>query len=110
MTPHTPTPWKLDEQYAQPHHICGSISIRDEGIKLIVTCQYGTGGRDEARANAAHIVCCVNEREGLLQALKVLIGEASNMANDHHRPRYARLDACLESAQALLAQAEQEGP
>ena len=35
-------------------------------------------------------------------ALRVMIDEAENMANDYH-PRYARVDEAIESARAALA-------
>lgn len=39
----------------------------------------------------------------LAAALSLLIREAQGVADDHHRPRYTRLDDALTSARAVLA-------
>ena len=39
----------------------------------------------------------------LADALAMLIREAQEVADDHHRPRYTRLDVALASARAVLA-------
>lgn len=39
----------------------------------------------------------------LAAALALLIREAQGVADDHHRPRYTRLDDALTSARAVLA-------
>lgn len=48
------------------------------------------------------------ERESgsLEKALRVLIREAQGVADDHHRPRYTRLDEALESAKLALSKTE----
>jgi hypothetical protein len=36
-------------------------------------------------------------------ALEMLIREAQAVADDHHRPRYTRLDEAIQSARAALS-------
>lgn len=59
---HTPTPWKVAELYG--------------GEDYVIRCDKGSDrkvGYSFTLMDAAHIVHCVNEREGLLNILKRLI-------------------------------------
>ncbi len=45
-----------------------------------------------------------NQQDPVREALRMLLREARVVADDHHRPRYTRLDEALQSAEAALAQ------
>lgn len=65
---HTPTPWEV---YQQMYYF--QICPEDNKLFTIATCPSETwGGFDgpRARANAAHIVRCVNAHDTLMAALQ----------------------------------------
>lgn len=62
-TKHTPTPWK-----------CVDGDIGNETTKEGVVFHEGIYGKtvEQAEANAAHIVRCVNAHDGLVRALRTI--------------------------------------
>lgn len=62
---HTPTPWELK-----------GLDIVPQGSELYIATALGEGedtpNYQEAKANAAHIVKCVNAHEPLLKCLKAI--------------------------------------
>lgn len=90
---HTPTPWAVNG--------LGYIYSPAEGKTIIAEepDEMYKPSRAVWPTNAAHIVRCVNEREGLLKAMQSLINNNGTGA----------MDWAIKNAQAIIAQAEQEG-
>jgi len=60
-------------------------------------------GTIHALAMTAYEAAKVGRGDDLTLALQSLIREAQAVADDHHKPRYARLDEALESAKLVLS-------
>lgn len=73
-------------------------------------CQLGDGGATR-EANADLIVRAVNEREGLLDALRILITEVHE-ANNDRKPlmQHGGLTGALSRAERVLREATETGP
>jgi hypothetical protein len=103
----TPTPWKvtvIESTFVEGPH----------GETVAVT----AGEQDERNTNAAHIVRCVNEREKLLKALKQIATYNQDAFKEEARKgdtlrmlaeALGMFNRVRDMAQAVLAQAEQEG-
>jgi hypothetical protein len=74
-------------------------------------CVLGSGHKNH-RANAAHIVRCVNEREGLLNLLKEALANLSGVydGDGYTDCNGDRNHELIERLTQFLAQAEQEAP
>lgn len=66
---HTPTPWK----YQCEIELSGTVQIRQYPIYTEAG-KFGHPAMCRNEADAAHIVRCVNERDGLIEALERAIG------------------------------------
>lgn len=82
MTAHTPTPWKactdMDGRHQGFSMLADSPEFQQENWPyhpLIARTLHGRGEAplEVARANAAHIVKCVNAHDYLVEALKILV-------------------------------------
>ena len=75
-TSHTPTPWKV---------LSNDLVYGSDGYR-VTDCEHAAYSERPMpptkvdKANAAHIVRCVNEREGLLAALRDLMKSCKNWA------------------------------
>lgn len=71
-TTHTPTPWHLEGQY-----ICAEAVDRCLGVKdMVIITEMKPNHMLHAhtsRANAAHIVRCVNQHDDLIKCLNALL-------------------------------------
>ena len=84
-TKHTPTPWKvaanLDKDF--PFRVDGQPTEETPcGFSPCLVFGNGTSNRGVAKANATHIVSCVNAHDDLVAALKRLLSEAVPAACD----------------------------
>lgn len=94
---HTATPWNysasgsnMHDNYSQDFAI---FRKEDSGVTLVAGV-FGDviGGHEAAKANAAHIVRCVNAHDDLVNALTGLLSESPNQtkAGDAARAALAR--------------------
>jgi hypothetical protein len=117
---HTPTPWQFVEgadnvsrlvpakrAYRHPNNddaLAGSIMSIDtpNALSFHVARIWGDveGGLDQAKANAAHIVKCVNAHDELVRALGTLLRLEALRDDDD-----AELAAAREAARVALAKA-----
>ena len=98
-TTHTPTPWTIENN--------------DENEWLLDGPDTEICTLHCSEANAAHIVKCVNEREELLEALRIAGQRLRNCGQTLHlqgRPETSRYAyEYAEHITSLLTRAEQEG-
>jgi hypothetical protein len=97
---HTPTPWKVCR-----HSDNGELVVRsksDQGI--VANCQCDSysldnqaGLEQECKANAEHIVKCVNMHDELVDALKAMVEDAGYAGATHDG---------LHQAETVLAKLE----
>ena len=109
---HTPTPWKVwgaSIIYSEEGKATIAAVSEPRGSQFVAYQPLEIGSPDfkEATANAAHIVSCVNEREGLLANLKNCINRLRNQG-DCSQITQEMNDAVVKDAEAALAQAERE--
>jgi hypothetical protein len=118
MTQHTPTPWHL----LKPNDHSGDCGITALGLpNVLAECfadirHAGEHSAQEAQANAAHIVKCVNAYEDLVAALKMarkrLTDDGRYMPTQTSPEKaYALMevayyDMAIEAIDAALAKAE----
>lgn len=88
---HTPTPWFIDEYKSVVDEKGQTISAN--GFSLVMS--YGDNQKF-ARANAAHIVKCVNMHDELVEALK-----KCGMLLEHGGFDLEFIDSALKKAGAL---------
>ena len=98
MSDHTPTPWWFCEE----SFYIKSEEGNQDGIPTHIANVSGAGG--EMRANAAHIVHCVNAHADLLAALEEIRPMADNASYSIGTP-VNTLIAIAEIATAALAKA-----
>ena len=84
---------------------CDELQMRHDELLEQVECATITRDNTEGRLNGWLVKCAVikEQRDTLLAALEVLIREAREVADDHHRPRYTRLDGAILSAINCIA-------
>lgn len=66
-TKHTPTPWHTAEEWSNQYD---AAVIAGGPNSFVLAGAFYMGGTDQAKANAAHIVRCVNAHEALVAACK----------------------------------------
>ena len=100
MTQHTATPWdNIESNNSRLIHIEGGLeNLEAQGAPIATM----TGNRETAKANAAHIVKCVNSYRELIMALKfakdqVIYGDIHNN-HDAKRHLIEQIDAALKLA------------
>ena len=96
-TTHTPAPWTLEieEDRASDGSVKGSQILIPEINRLFFDTEWADPDEWElSKANAAHIVRCVNEREELIEVLRYAAALNWEVENKIH---------------AILARAQQEG-
>jgi hypothetical protein len=110
-TTHTPGPWKAGEAAwfrGRAHDDTESgkrpITSTAPGARGVIANVYG-------RANAEFIVRACNAHDGLLEALKSLVNEATGFLamadpNAHGQTNLNCLDLRIEAARAAIAKAE----
>jgi len=89
-TKHTPTPWTQDD----------TVITRNSRVIASVRDLCTDSQLPEDRANAAHIVRCVNAHDELVAALRNLVDET-----DHSIAKGGTLMVTLDAARAALAKA-----
>lgn len=96
MSKHTPTPWE-----SQNNVIFGDVDNPEHDGDSPYIGKLEGQLEDDNKANAAHIVKCVNVHDELLEALKGLLDELSSEEMD-------RLEnsAILRAVYAAIAKAE----
>lgn len=110
---HTPGPWKVDQYLgSRDWIICKDAGNRGQGIDIART----VAATGKEKANAQHIVKCVNNHDRLVEALREVTGELHDEINakyseqDLQYPRMQRamsrdMDSIVK-ARALLAELE----
>ncbi|MDP2952895.1 MAG: hypothetical protein Q8O76_06235 [Chloroflexota bacterium] len=99
-TEHTPTPWVVD---AKPIMGNSGPAIRTVGRHIA-----RMGWNDEEdKANAAFIVRAVNSHDGLLAAVKALLGHSAHKCR-FHGPAVCDQCEAQKQARAAIAKAEKE--
>jgi hypothetical protein len=115
-TSHTPTPWKWYRNYHCPGPLKGAFIDDAAGTCRIadILSHGGVGTQEVTEANAAHIVRCVNEREGLLTALRDLANVVIYASSVHRNGNKVSPQVWLDLytfgniAHAVLDSAERE--
>lgn len=103
MTTHTPTPWLLQEdsggiEIAQPSPPQRLLTTPQGGINQIAY-WAAAGLSEDDRANAAHIVRCVNANDALVAALEATMSTMRGYAPDYEDcTSYQQAEAALRLA------------
>jgi hypothetical protein len=100
MNKHTPTPWGFIYDGSSEWSIGPADDPQSNPVMTI-----WSKDDDKARANAAHIVKCVNEREELVEALSILLKEYRQFLWDEFSTKD---DEYSRRAKKALARAEKE--
>jgi hypothetical protein len=100
ISTHTPTPWRVSNgttgRYRSP---TTTIAVdHASGVEQTVATMAGISA---SKADAAHIVRCVNSHDALVAALRALLDE--NTGGSHGLPAY---HADVIAARAALAKVE----
>ena len=106
----SPRPWSYEAKLSGSENHHGFV-IRYKGSPwAVATVQPGDEDGYIGEANAAHIVCCVNAHDGLVEALATLIANAELIGD----PRMYSTADCyavplddIEAARAALAAAKE---
>lgn len=125
MSPHTPTPWVLEQEEQFPWDLrirAGDVGIltmrrachssRDKTLADVMACRdHGKSREDASRANheqlanAKHIVRAVNCHEDLVNVVKTLIAIAPDSVEYGDWPE---LREAVEWGRTVLARAEKD--
>lgn len=101
MSEHTKTPWKVDKWLGSKSYqwvIAYDAGDKGRGISIAET----VGGTGKEKANAKHIVHCVNNNERLVEALRELLDKYEDV--DLSEPEPKELTTAVRVARTLLAE------
>ena len=77
------------------------INVTNEHVNLADSRYFGIESALAAMIDTDAVLR--TELAAVRAKLEMLIREAQNVADDHHRPRYTRLDEALASAREMLS-------